>query len=179
MDFKTTRTDPKGAIAALFRATFAASEGASEGALIGNLVARMIATVPATDLRMYVAGDAGRPIAAVLFSRMTYSQGPRTVFILSPMAVETAQQGKGVGQGLLTYALSDLRQSGVDVALTYGDVRFYAKVGFCQIPATTAHPPLPLSFPQGWLGQSLTDRPLDPLQGPAGCVAPLDDPAFW
>jgi putative acetyltransferase len=179
MEFTTTHAHRTRDITDLFRSTFTESEGPAEGELIGNLVERMLTTVEATDIFVFCALDAERLAGAAIFTRMTYPEDERTVFILSPMAVATAYQGKGIGQKLLTFALNALRQKGVEVALTYGDINFYSRVGFAQIPETLAAAPLPLTYPEGWLGQSLTSRPLDPLRGPSSCVAALDDPALW
>ena len=110
---------------------------------------------------------------------MTYAEEKRTVFILSPMAVASALQGKGIGQKLLAFGLNHLRQNGVEVALTYGDINFYSRVGFQQITEAIARPPLPLHYPEGWLGQSLTGGALAPLRGPSSCVDALNDPALW
>lgn len=118
-------------------------------------------------------------LASIIFTRMTYPDDNRTVFILAPVAVSTGQQGKGLGQRLISHALQALRYNGVDVALTYGDVNFYSKVGFAQITVSDAQPPLPLQYPEGWLGQTLTGKPLTPLTGPSRCVGPLNDPEHW
>ena len=101
------------------------------------------------------------------------------VFLLSPMAVATRWQGHGLGQRLLTHALASLREAGVDVAITYGDPAFYGKVGFEPLSQSIARPPLPLSQPEGWIGQSLTKEPLAALSGTSICVAALNDPSFW
>lgn len=126
-----------------------------------------------------MALDHREAIGVAIFSRLTYADDPRSVFILSPMAVATDRQGKGVGQALLNHALSVLSDTGVAVAITYGDPAFYGKVGFLPLDEATAAPPLPLSFPTGWIGQSLTDERLYPLQGTCTCVAALNDPAIW
>lgn len=89
----------------------------------------------------------------------------RTVFVLAPVAVPKSQQGRGLGQKMLNYGLDRLRENGVDVALINGDITFYPKVGFARITQSVAQPPLALEHPEGWLGQSLTDKPLDPLKG--------------
>jgi len=65
------------------------------------------------------------------------------------------------------------------VALTYGDPNYYARVGFAPISATDIPPPKPLSFPHGWLGQSLSGKTLDALPGPSRCAPALNDPSFW
>lgn len=67
----------------------------------------------------------------------------------------------------------------VDVALTYGDPACYDKVGFAPITDNLARAPLALQFPHGWLGQSLTERPLDRLRGPLCWVEALNSPAYW
>lgn len=179
MELTTTCLDRTDEITDLFRSTFTGSEGTEEGELIAALVDRMLATVDATDIFVFCALEADKLSGSAIFSRMTYLEDERTVFILSPMAVATEHQGKGIGQRLLTFALNELRRKGVEVALTYGDINFYSRVGFEQVSAAVAQPPLPLSYPEGWLGQSLTSRPLDPLKGASSCVAALDDPALW
>ncbi|MBZ8117774.1 N-acetyltransferase [Roseovarius sp. LXJ103] len=163
----------------LFASTFTASEGADEGAVIGTLVSNLLGSTAEKDIFVFTALENGRVIGGAIFSRLTFADDPRSVFILSPMAVMTKMQGKGVGQALLTNALSALRDNAVEVALTYGAPRFYAKVGFRPLDEAAAAPPLPLSFPEGWVGQSLTDEPLHPLQGNSTCVTALNDPAIW
>ncbi|MBK5964551.1 GNAT family N-acetyltransferase [Thiocystis minor] len=175
-------TEPRGRedeIIDLFTATFTASEGMEEGALIGSLVLSLLRDTAETDRFVFTAEEDGRIIGGILFSRLTYEQDDRTVFILAPVAVATDQQGKGIGQRLLTHGLAELRGAGVDIAMTYGDPSFYAKVGFRPISEADAPAPLPLSRPEGWLGQSLTDRTMAPLKGPSRCFEALNDPLFW
>lgn len=170
-----TRTDE---VAALFTATFTASEGAEEGALIGALVRDMLQT-PEDDLTVFLSLDADRVTGGICFSRLSFPQDLRRVFLLSPVAVATAEQGKGVGQALLRHGLQTLRAQGVDVAVTYGDPNYYGKVGFRPVTADMVPPPLPLNHPEGWLAQSLDGAPLAPLQGPSTCVAALNNPDYW
>jgi putative acetyltransferase len=179
MDFSNTVGGREQPIIDLFAATFTASEGAEEGALIGGFVARLLDSTPKQDIHVYTASDEGTLIAAAIFTRLTYAEDPRTVFILSPMAVATDRQGQGVGQALLTHALAALRAEGVDIAITYGDPAFYGKVGFASLDQAVAPAPLPLSQPQGWIGQSLTGAALTPLRGACSCVEALNDPALW
>jgi putative acetyltransferase len=80
---------------------------------------------------------------------------------------------------LLTHGLASLRRAGVDIAMTYGDPNYYAKVGFRPISEEDAQAPFPLSRPEGWLIQSLSDRGMAPPKGPCRCVEALNDPAFW
>ncbi|MBF9043443.1 GNAT family N-acetyltransferase [Rhodobacterales bacterium HKCCE4037] len=179
MDVTTEYQDKARDIAAMFRDSFTVSEGPEAGQQIAALVAEMLGTVSAQDMHVFSAMEGAEVRASILFTRMRYPEDTRTVFILSPVAVAPDQQGKGVGQRLITHGLAALRESGVDIVLTYGDIAFYSKVGFTQITTEDAQPPLPLQHPHGWLGQALADTGFAPLQGPSECVPPLGDPDYW
>ncbi len=179
MEFATDYVDKADAIIAMFFDTFAASEGPEAGTLIKALVADMLTSLASDDLHVFTAIENGEVLASIIFTRMTYADDNRTVFILAPVAVATAQQGKGLGQRLIKHALQALQDLGVDVALTYGDINFYSKVGFARITEADAQPPLPLQYPEGWLGQTLEPGTFLPLRGPSRCVGPLDDPNHW
>lgn len=167
------------AVTALVTRSFTASEGPEEGRIVGGLAEAILTTTPGEDLRVFVAEDGGAPIAAALFSRLSYPEDPRTVFILAPMAVVPDRQGQGEGQALLRYALQSLRKEGVDVAITYGDPAFYGRVGFLPVTAEDAAPPMPLSLPHGWIAQSLDGQPLRPLKGASHAVPALNKPEAW
>ena len=179
MDVTTTYTDKTESIAAMFHASFAASEGSDEGRLIKDLVTDMLTSCAEGDLRVFSAVEGDAVVASILFSRMTFSEDTRTVFILSPVAVSPLRQGQGFGQGLIQHGLRALRADGVEIVLTYGDINFYAKVGFSQISEKQATPPHPLQFPHGWLGQSLSQKTWPPLRGASQCVPPLNNPHLW
>jgi predicted N-acetyltransferase YhbS len=167
------------AFADLFRATFTASEGADEGALVGGLARALLETTPADDIRVVAAEDGGRFVGGAIFTRLRYPEDARTVFLLAPVAVATDRQGAGLGQAMLRHGLGALRAEGVDMAITYGDPAYYARVGFAPITAEDARPPQPLTQPEGWIARSLTEAPLAPLAGPSICATALDDPAYW
>jgi predicted N-acetyltransferase YhbS len=179
MEFLSEHRGRDAEIVDLFTATFTASEGEEEGALIGELVRDLLGGTAQKDLFVFTAEEDGAMIGGIVFSRLTYEQDERTVFVLAPVAVAPDQQGRGIGQRLLTHGLAALRSAGVDIAVTYGDPSYYAKVGFLPISDADARAPFPLSRPEGWLGQSLTDRVMTPLRGPSRCVKALNDPVFW
>lgn len=166
-------------IAQLFKDTFTASEGADEGALIHALSNDLLTTTPADDLRIFTADDTDTLCGCAIFTRLRFANDPRVAFLLSPMAVATEHQGKGVGQKLLTHALNALRDEGVEIAVTYGDPNFYGRVGFAPVSTDTVPAPQPLSMPQGWIAHSLTDAPLTPFAGPSICAPALNNPEFW
>lgn len=166
-------------IAALFTSAFTDSEGEAEGRLIGNLARNLLSDTPKDDLFVFLAVQDGEVVGAIAFTRLRYPQDERTVFLLAPVAVATGHQGKGVGQNLIRHGLEVLTAGGVDVAITYGDINFYARVGFAPIGEDIAKAPLPLQYPEGWLGQSLTSRTLEPVKGPSTCVHAFDNPEYW
>ena len=166
-------------IAQVFKVTFTASEGAEEGALIHALARDLLTTTPVDDLRVYTADDSGSLCGCAIFTRLRFANDTRLAFLLSPMAVATEHQGKGVGQALLTHALNALRDDGAEVAVTYGDPDFYSRVGFAPVTTEMVPPPQPLNMPQGWIAQSLTDAALSPLAGPSTCAPALNHPEFW
>jgi predicted N-acetyltransferase YhbS len=131
------------------------------------------------DLFVFTVEEDGAIIGGILFSRLIYERDERSVFVLAPVAVATDQQGKGIGQRLWSHGLAALRSAGVDIAMTYGDPNYYVKVGFMPISEVDAPAPFPLNHPEGWLGQSLTDRAMAALKGPSRCVHALNDPVFW
>ncbi|MBK5938424.1 GNAT family N-acetyltransferase [Halochromatium roseum] len=179
MPFSTDTQGREDVIIELFRATFTASEGAEEGALIGSLVHNLLASTAQQDRFVVIAEEEGAIIGGILFSRLTYEQDERTVFVLGPVAVVTDQQGMGIGQRLLNQGLAALRSAGVDIAMTYGDPGYYAKVGLRPISEKDAPAPFTLQQPGGWLAQSLTDQVMTPLKGPSRCVEALNDPMYW
>ncbi|MBY6055069.1 N-acetyltransferase [Leisingera daeponensis] len=166
-------------IAEHFRAVFSASEGDSEGDLIAALVQEMFASTADPDLSAFTALKDGSIAGCILFTRLSYEQDSRTVFLLSPVAVRTQRQGQGIGQVLIRHGLTAMRQHGADVAVTYGDPSYYGKTGFRQITESQAAAPLPLSHPHGWQAQSLTGAELAPLRGPSCCVPALNNPVYW
>ncbi|MEO0665520.1 MAG: N-acetyltransferase [Pseudomonadota bacterium] len=179
MDVTTDYAGMKARIIDMFLRTFTQSEGEDAGVEIRDLVAEMLASLEGDDLRVFSAVAGEEILASIFFTPVTFPEDPRSVYILSPVAVAPEHQGKGLGQRLIRHALGALRDVGVDIALTYGDINFYSKVGFSQISEAQARAPQPLSYPEGWLGQSLTAQPFTPLAGLSRCVGPLDNPAHW
>lgn len=179
MEISTEYKGREPGIIDLFTTTFTASEGEDEGALIGELVRDLLGGTADKDLFVFTAEEDGMIIGGIVFSRLSYEKDERTVFVLAPVAVAPDRQGRGIGQKLLTHGLAALRSAGIDIAVTYGDPNYYAKVGFIPISEADASAPFPLKHPEGWLAQSLTNRAMAPLKGPSRCVDALNDPAFW
>ncbi|MBY6185632.1 N-acetyltransferase [Marinobacter hydrocarbonoclasticus] len=165
-------------IKALFSAVFAASEGPNEGELIGNLAFELASEPDNDDRLVFTAEQDGELVACIIFTRLRFA-GFDSAFLLSPVAVSTAIQGQGVGQALIRFGLEQLKAAGVELAVTYGDPAFYGKVGFAVVTEAQVPSPQPLSFPHGWLAQSLSGQDLPALSAPVSCAAPLNKPDYW
>ncbi|MFV8452518.1 GNAT family N-acetyltransferase [Vibrio campbellii] len=162
---------------ALFTQTFSDSEGEVEGKTIGSLVGDLLSTTPERELKGFVAKQDERLISGVLFTPLRFENG-EVGYLLSPMATLTECQGKGVGQALINFGLEQLKQQGIELVFTYGDPNFYSRVGFQPVTEAQFKAPHTLSFPHGWLAQSLVGK-LTPIQGTSSCVKGLDSPAYW
>ena len=92
MEFSTEFKGREEKIIDLFSATFTASEGEDEGALIGELVRNLLGGTAEKDLYVFTAIESGVIIGSIVFSRLTYEQDERIVFVLAPVAVATDQR---------------------------------------------------------------------------------------
>lgn len=162
----------------LYTKTFTDSESESEGLIVGNLAYELMTSTPAEDLYVFLAIENDVILGSIIFSRLRLANNVNA-FLLSPMGVHSSQQGKGIGQKLITFGLDSLKESGVELVFTYGDPNFYAKVGFMPISESIVKAPLPPSFPEGWLGQSLVSDKIEPIAGDSYCVEALNKPEIW
>jgi len=167
-------------IITLFNNTFSDSEGKEEGALIAKLVEDFL-TLPTKDEDLYVfiaQDDNERIVGSILFSRLSFPNG-ENIFLLAPVAVATDCHGQGVGQGLIKFGLATLKEKGVTVAITYGDINFYSKTGFAPISQDIIQAPLDLSYPEGWIAQSLNGEAIPHIVGKPTCLKAIDNPSYW
>ncbi|MDC0358704.1 N-acetyltransferase [Oligoflexia bacterium] len=166
------------AIEALFLSVFTNSEGEAEGKLIANLVKELMTDTDEQDLYGFVSVDEEQLVGAIFFSRLTFEKNV-DAFILSPVAVHSKYQGKGIGQKLINHGLDEMKNRGTNIVITYGDPAFYSKVGFQPLSEEIIKAPLELSHPEGWLGQSLSDESIEGIPGCCTCVKAFDNPAYW
>ncbi|WP_434355071.1 N-acetyltransferase [Parasalinivibrio latis] len=178
MKLKTYHPDQNEEIKALFTKTFSDSEGEAEGAVIGELANELLTTTNSKDLRGFVAMEENKIIGSILFTTLTFENGP-SAFLLSPVAVHTDYQKQGIGQKLIQFGLEALKEEGVELAFTYGDPDYYSRVGFQQISEEVAKAPLVLSYPHGWLCQTLSGAEITAIPGESYCVSALNKQAYW
>ncbi|WP_440876652.1 GNAT family N-acetyltransferase [Thalassotalea sp. PLHSN55] len=129
-------------------------------------------------INRFTAHPQSELVGAIFFSKITLAN-QKSAFILSPVAVATNHQKQGIAQQLIRFGIEQLTQDGVEILFTYGDPNYYNKVGFEPIDESIIKAPQPLSFPHGWLAQSLNHEPIAKINEPAKCVSALDDPKYW
>ena len=178
MNHKLLTPKNQGDITELFTSVFTSSEGDDEGKRIGNLVTALSSKIDNQEVICLGTYDKKSLIGSIFFTRLRFNE-PVQVYMLSPVAVSTDHQGKGIGQALISYGLNELKNRSVAVAITYGDPSFYSKVGFHTLSEKIIQAPLNLSMPEGWLGQSLTAAPIQTIHGRPSCVEAFNDPAYW
>lgn len=178
MEYSAYNPNDAGKIEELFVSTFTDSEGQSEGETVGGLAGELIRSTVGTDLCGFVARDDEDLVGSIIFSRMWFER-EIDAFILAPVATRTDYQRQGVGQKLISFGLNVLKEDGVELVLTYGDPRFYSKVGFRVITEDLVPPPFKLSQPEGWMAQFLVGDRIDPIQGKSRCVKALNNPEYW
>lgn len=162
----------------IFFKSFADSEGDVEGTTVSELAYEIMTTTNDEDLFIFVAVENEKMVGCILFTRITFTKNINA-FLLSPVAILTNYQGKGIGQALIKFGLNVLYEQDVALAFTYGDPNFYSKVGFNQIRVDQVKPPLNLTYPEGWLGQSLISDHVEPIEGDSFCVEALHKQKYW
>jgi len=163
----------------LFQQAFTDTEGEQEGKTIGALVKRFLENTPKEDIYVFLTTLNNQLVGGVIFSKLTFEASVSNTWLLSPAAVATAMQGTGVGQSLIGFAHTFLKQAGVQQVVTYGDISFYSKVGYQHITERIIPSPWKLSYPDGWIAQSLEGEQIAPITGKAFCVEALNQPELW
>lgn len=163
----------------LFTQTFTDSEGKTEGDLIGNLAHDLMTKSDKSTLRVFIAQEKNVLVGCIFFSEITFQKSSQKAYLLAPVAILTQYQGKGIGKKLIHFAHDILKKEGVDIVITYGDIRFYKKVGYLPISEEIIQAPLKLSHPEGWLAQSLKKISLQPIPGNSFCIKAFQNPKYW
>ncbi|MBD1570314.1 GNAT family N-acetyltransferase [Aliivibrio sp. S10_S31] len=178
MDYSQYHVEQTQEITDLVTRTFSKSEGVDEGTLIGALIKDLFATTDPDDMFIFVAKDNDKIVGSIFFTRLTF-EIDTTAFLLCPVVIDAEYQKKGVGQALINHAIEVLKQEGVELVFTYGEPKFYERVGFEVISEEQFKSPIPLSYLYSWLAQSLNDEALTYIPGRSKCVAALNNLRLW
>jgi predicted N-acetyltransferase YhbS len=90
--------------------------------------------------------------------------GAEPALLLGPLAVETAERGRGIGIALMMHAIEEARRQGHRAIILVGDVSYYGRVGFAVLPRGAVQMPGPVD-PGRVLGLALDDGALERLHG--------------
>lgn len=178
MNFEKYESSSAHEVNQFFTGVFADSEGQVEGELIGNLVFELQETTEPKDIFGFIAKDEKILIGCIFFTRLEF-ENEITAFILSPVAIATQYQKQGIGQKLIRFGINYLKKKNVKLLFTYGDPNFYSKVGFKTISESIVKAPLILTYPEGWLAQSLVSDDIEPINGNSACVNALNNQKYW
>ncbi|MDO9131548.1 GNAT family N-acetyltransferase [Hydrogenophaga sp.] len=178
MNFEILDRISQDEVTSLFASVFSSSEGEKEGALIGGLASALAARIDNQEVICMGAFAKGDLTGLIFFTRLRFDD-PIYAYLLSPVAVSTSHQRKGIGQALIRFGLEVLKNRAVELVVTYGDPAFYAKVGFRALSEEVIRAPQPLSMPEGWLGQSLSGEDIPIQKCRPACVQEFADSAFW
>lgn len=177
MKFEPLVSADTGNVIHLFKDVFGKSEGEKEGGIIANLVTNLLLTEP-KDLSAFIVKEAEIVVGCIIFSKITLAADVK-VMILSPLAIATDYQNKGLGQRLVEYGIEEIIKQNVSFVITYGDPKFYSRVGFEPVSEKVIKPPYKLSYPHGWLALSLDDKGVFPINAAVQCVPALMNPMYW
>lgn len=178
MNFEVYESSSAYEVKELFTSVFSNSEGKAEGKLIGELAFELQETTDPRNIFGYVAKEGQKIIGCIFFTRLKF-EVEVNAFILSPVAVATQYQNQGVGQKLIAFGINQLKTNSVKLLFTYGDPIFYAKAGFKHITGDIAKAPFKLTYPEGWLAQSLVSEHIKPISGNSTCVNALNKQQYW
>jgi predicted N-acetyltransferase YhbS len=90
--------------------------------------------------------------------------GDDDVLLLGPLAVDSAQRGRGIGISLMQAGIAAARDGGWRAILLVGDEPYYSRVGFAKLPPGRLQFPGPVDTGR-LLGLALADGALEKLSG--------------
>ena len=178
MSIKTINRNSQLELENLFETVFTSSVGELEGHLIGKLVSMLASAIDNREIICIGKTEREKLIGSVFFTRLRFKQELQ-IFMLAPVAVATACQGKGVGRALIEFGLKEMQNRDVSAVVTYGDPAYYSRIGFHSLSEEVIKAPLELSMPEGWLGQSLSGKSIRVIEERPGCAEAFNDPAYW
>ena len=90
--------------------------------------------------------------------------GDEDVLLLGPLAVDSAQRGRGIGVSLMQAGIAAARDRGWRAILLVGDEPYYSRAGFAKLQRSRVQFPGPVDSSR-LLGLALADGALENLAG--------------
>ena len=175
MQIDLYRAEKKDQVCAFFKEVFSEAESEQEGNMLELLMWDILSENLDKDFFGLLAWDGDQLLGGVFFSCMDFANQAKA-YLLSPLAVATVSQGRGVGSALVKEGMGRLRSLGASHVFTYGDPNYYSRFGFQSAEKIPA--PYPLSFPNGWMVINLTDKDIEFLRKPV-CISVFSKASYW
>ena len=119
--------------------------------------------LPSEGLAFTAVNENGKLLGTLrLWDVLAGSAGP--ALLLGPLAVDCAEQGKGIGAALMRHAMGEARMLGHAAIILVGDQPYYTRFGFAQGPVADLHLPGPVERAR-FLGIELIPGALDGAEG--------------
>ena len=99
MQYKKLGRQHKASLVSLFTSRFVESEGLAEGRALGVLTAELADAIDELEICCFGAWLGETLVGAIFFSSLHF-KNLISVYILSPVAVDTAYQRQGIGHAL-------------------------------------------------------------------------------
>lgn len=152
--------------------------GQPEGPIVSQLAVDLLADKTAQPILSLVAEENDEVVGSVIFSSVTITDYENiSAYILAPLAVVKASQGKGVGAALINRGLKMLEDRGAELVLVLGDPHYYSRSGFKA--GHKIDPPYKLEYPEAWMVKEIKQGVLQKVEGVVRCAVSLDSPELW
>lgn len=127
---------------------------------------------PPVDGLGFTAWRGDSLIGSVRFTAIAVADRPGCL-LLGPLAIDPAHAGRGWGRKLIDRGLDAARARGDRLVLLVGDLSYYARCGFRQVPPGRILLPGPVD-PARLLAAELVAGALDTVQGVVRAADPAD-----
>lgn len=161
-----------------FNNVFTKSESKKEGKIVGDLSFKLAQIIDQKDIIAIESKIDDKIIAFIFLTKLNYNQN-YSVYLLAPVAVDPNFQNKGLGKKIIKYAIKHLKTKKIDLLMTYGDPRYYSKIGFKKTTVSIVPAPFKLSQPIGWLMNKISSKKLPKLAKKPECVLPFRNKKLW
>ena len=151
----------------------------SEREPVSQLAIDILEDKTALPILSLVAEQDGEIIGSIIFSSVSI-EGVKGVsaYILSPLAVASSAQSRGIGIQLIDQGLETLKERGAEIVLVYGDPNYYTRTGFRA--GHKLKPAHKLQYPEeAWMARELVEGILAKTEGVVQCASSLDSPEHW
>lgn len=130
-----------------------------------------------SDVLSLVATNDDALVGHAVFTRCRLVGTDTQPWLLGPLGVVSAHQGRGVGTALVRDGHARLQALGATHVLVFGDTNYYGRFGFQPRSRVAPPHPIPEKWQAAW--QELAFGGAAPLEGVLQTPEPWQDRALW